>query len=40
MDEAVHCDRLLLMREGDILAASSPDELLQRTGAATWSRPS
>ncbi|MCD6014009.1 MAG: multidrug transporter ATP-binding protein [Solirubrobacterales bacterium] len=32
MDEAVHCDRLLLMREGDILAASSPDELLRRTG--------
>jgi ABC-2 type transport system ATP-binding protein len=34
MDEAVHCDRLLLMREGDILAASSPGELLERTGAA------
>jgi ABC-2 type transport system ATP-binding protein len=33
MDEAVHCDRLLLMREGDILAASSPEELLRRTGA-------
>jgi ABC-2 type transport system ATP-binding protein len=33
MDEAVHCDRLLLMREGDILAASSPNELLERTGA-------
>ena len=34
MDEATHCDRLLLMREGDILAASSPQELLDRTGAA------
>jgi ABC-2 type transport system ATP-binding protein len=34
MDEAVHCDRLLLMREGDILAAASPQELLERTGAA------
>jgi ABC-2 type transport system ATP-binding protein len=34
MDEAVHCDRLLLLREGDILAAASPDELLQRTGAS------
>jgi ABC-2 type transport system ATP-binding protein len=34
MDEAVHCDRLLLMREGDILAASSPGELLERTGAS------
>jgi len=33
MDEATHCDRLLLMREGDILAASSPQELLDRTGA-------
>jgi ABC-2 type transport system ATP-binding protein len=33
MDEAVHCDGLLLMREGDILAASSPGELLERTGA-------
>ena len=34
MDEAVHCDRLLLMREGDILAASAPQALLDRTGAA------
>lgn len=34
MDEAIHCDRLLLMREGDILAAASPQELLDRTGAA------
>jgi ABC-2 type transport system ATP-binding protein len=33
MDEAVHCDALLLMREGDILAASAPGELLERTGA-------
>jgi ABC-2 type transport system ATP-binding protein len=33
MDEAIHCDRLLLMREGDILAAASPQELLDRTGA-------
>jgi ABC-2 type transport system ATP-binding protein len=33
MDEATHCDRLLLMREGDILAAASPSELLERTGA-------
>jgi ABC-2 type transport system ATP-binding protein len=34
MDEASRCQRLLLMREGDILAASSPAELLERTGAA------
>jgi ABC-2 type transport system ATP-binding protein len=34
MDEAIHCDRLLLMRDGSILAAASPAELLERTGAA------
>jgi ABC-2 type transport system ATP-binding protein len=34
MDEASRCQRLLLMRNGDILAASSPDQLLRRTGAA------
>ncbi|NUP28605.1 MAG: ABC transporter ATP-binding protein [Nocardia sp.] len=32
MDEAEHCDRLLLMREGDLLAQLSPDELRERTG--------
>ncbi|MBO9522482.1 MAG: ABC transporter ATP-binding protein [Nocardioidaceae bacterium] len=34
MDEATRCDRLLLMREGRIIADSSPDELLEKTGAA------
>ena len=34
MDEAMHCHHLLLMREGDILAAASPQELLDRTGTA------
>ena len=34
MDEAGRCQRLLLMRDGGILAASSPRELLSRTGAA------
>jgi len=34
MDEATRCDRLLLMREGAILADSTPDELLAETGAA------
>ncbi len=34
MDEAARCDRLVLLREGEILAALTPDELLQRTGAA------
>ncbi|MEV0710744.1 ABC transporter ATP-binding protein [Nocardia aurea] len=32
MDEAEHCDRLLLMRDGALLAESSPDELRERTG--------
>lgn len=34
MDEATRCDRLLLMREGAIIADSTPDELLAETGAA------
>ncbi|MCW2621556.1 MAG: transporter related protein [Frankiales bacterium] len=33
MDEAVRCDRLLLMREGRFVADESPAELLRRTGA-------
>ncbi|UGT60904.1 ABC transporter ATP-binding protein [Nocardia asteroides] len=32
MDEAEHCDRLLLMREGRLLAELSPAELRARTG--------
>ncbi len=32
MDEADRCDRLLLMRDGDILAAQTPAELLADTG--------
>ncbi|MFC9664938.1 ABC transporter ATP-binding protein [Nocardia sp. NPDC127606] len=31
MDEAEHCDKLLLMREGNLLAQLSPDELRERT---------
>lgn len=34
MDEATRCDRLLLMREGEILADTTPAELLEETGAA------
>jgi ABC-2 type transport system ATP-binding protein len=34
MDEAARCDRLLLLREGVILADLAPDELLRRTGAS------
>ena len=33
MDEAVRCDRLLLLREGRILSDSTLPELLERTGA-------
>jgi ABC-2 type transport system ATP-binding protein len=33
MDEAERCDRLLLMREGEIIADDSPEGLLAATGA-------
>ena len=33
MDEAERCDRLLLMREGRIIADGSPDDIRARTGA-------
>jgi ABC-2 type transport system ATP-binding protein len=33
MDEAANCDRLALMREGELLAVETPDQLLARTGA-------
>ncbi|GAA4119214.1 ABC transporter ATP-binding protein [Knoellia locipacati] len=33
MDEATRCDRLLLLREGEILSDSTLPELLERTGA-------
>jgi len=33
MDEAERCDRLILMRDGAILAADTPAALLERTGA-------
>jgi ABC-2 type transport system ATP-binding protein len=32
MEEAEHCDELLLMRGGDLLATESPDGLRRRTG--------
>ena len=38
MDEAVSCDKLILMREGDLLAAAAPQELLARTGAEDMER--
>lgn len=33
MDEAARCDRLLLLRDGLVIADLSPGELLERTGA-------
>jgi ABC-2 type transport system ATP-binding protein len=34
MDEASRCDRLLLMRDGQLLADDTPDQLLAATGVA------
>jgi ABC-2 type transport system ATP-binding protein len=33
MDEATRCDRLVLLRDGDVLADVTPGELLAQTGA-------
>jgi ABC-2 type transport system ATP-binding protein len=33
MDEAERCDRLILLREGHVLATGTPHELLERTNA-------
>jgi ABC-2 type transport system ATP-binding protein len=32
LDEARHCDRLILLREGKLLAHLTPDELVRRSG--------
>lgn len=34
MDEALRCDRLLLMREGRVIADTTPRDLLDETGAS------
>ena len=34
MDEAAHCDELILLRDGQVLAHESPDRILAETGAA------
>jgi ABC-2 type transport system ATP-binding protein len=36
MDEAERCQRLLLMRDGRILADDSPESLLARTGSTDF----
>jgi len=38
MDEASQCDRLLLMRDGELLARSTPDELRRSTGESDLAR--
>jgi ABC-2 type transport system ATP-binding protein len=38
MDEATRCDRLLLMRDGGLLAADRPEAILARTGADSMER--
>jgi ABC-2 type transport system ATP-binding protein len=38
MDEAAECDDLVLMRDGAILAATTPDDLRARTGERDLSR--
>lgn len=35
MDEAAHCDKIMLLREGQIIAGGRLDELLAQTGTAT-----
>jgi ABC-2 type transport system ATP-binding protein len=35
MDEATRCDRLLLIRNGGVVADGTPSEILQETGAAS-----
>ncbi|ASN38374.1 ABC transporter ATP-binding protein [Paeniglutamicibacter terrestris] len=35
MDEATRCGRLILMREGRIIASDTPADLLERTGTST-----
>lgn len=35
MDEAEHCDRLALIRDGNIIAIGSPEELKKSSGEAT-----
>ncbi|MNC75870.1 putative ABC transporter ATP-binding protein YbhF [compost metagenome] len=35
MDEAEKCDRLAMIRDGQLLAVDTPADLLQNTGAAS-----
>lgn len=38
MDEAGHCDHLVLMRDGAVLETTTPDELLASTDTTTFDR--
>ena len=38
MDEAGRCDRLLLLRDGDLIADSTPAQLRADGRPTTWSR--
>ena len=38
MDEATRCHRLLLLRQGQLLADTTPAELLRQTGALDHER--
>ena len=40
MDEAERCDRLLLMRDGPLIADEAPGALRSRTGSRDLDRPS
>ena len=35
MDDAVHCDRLIFLKNGNIIAENSPQELIKATGNST-----
>ena len=36
MDEAARCQRLLLLREGELVADLTPAQLLERTSSSTY----
>ncbi|XNM86682.1 hypothetical protein ACLK18_19665 [Escherichia coli] len=36
MNEAERCDRISLMHAGKVLASGTPQELVEKRGAASW----